>query len=120
EGLKSSELSAGEKILFDITNAILNPAFFIGFAHGTGDRLEAVVPGKVQITRVKSGFLSQWVREHAGFQIIDHDSFGHAAKEGESVLVATEELLHPLAQSKLQVKETAVTKHHDKEGQAPP
>ena len=34
-------------------------------------------------------------------------------------MLAAEELLHPLAQGKLQVEQAAVTEYHDKERQAP-
>ena len=67
EGLKGTDLQPAEKILFDIADAILNPAFFIGFAHRTGDGLEAAMSGKIQITGMKGRFFSQRVREHAGF-----------------------------------------------------
>ena len=49
QGIKVGDLQARQKILFDIADAVFNPALFIALAHSTGGDAKAVMVGKVKI-----------------------------------------------------------------------
>src|SRR5580700_11285457 len=72
-------------------------------------------PCKVQVARMKERPFSGRMLEHSGLRIVD-DNFGrNSAKKLQSVLVSGQEVLCRFAQGKLEVTQSAVAKHHDKE-----
>src|SRR4029077_17921267 len=74
-----------------------------------------VVCCKVQVARMKERPFSGRMLEHSGLRIVD-DNFGrNSAKKLQSVLVSGQEVLCRFAQGKLDIAQSAVTKHHDKE-----
>ena len=119
ERAEGGEFQAVKEVLFDVAHAVLNPPFFIGFTHLTGDGGEAIMSGKVQIARIKARGHARQVLPDTALQVIDHHLGGAAAKELQGVAVAGQELFHALGESELEINHAAVTEHHDKEGQAP-
>src|SRR5208282_2532991 len=92
-------------------------AFFVWPSHVTSTWLEAVVCCKVQVARMKERLFSSRMLEHSGLRIVD-DNFGrNSAKKLQSVLVSGQEVLCRFAQGKLDIAQSAVAKHHDKEGE---
>src|SRR5271165_4997926 len=82
-----------------------------------GNRLHPVVCCKVQVARMKERLFSSRMLEHSGLRIVD-DNFGrNSAEKLQSVLVSGQEVLCRFAQGKLDIAQSAVAKHHDKEGE---
>src|ERR1019366_835808 len=50
---KIRQLQTVEEVLFDVAHAVFNAAFFLGLPDATGPELEAVMVGKIQVTRVE-------------------------------------------------------------------
>ena len=71
-----------------------------------------------QITGVDLSRLPQGMTQDGGFTVVDHHVLGNALEKGESVLVATQEMLLALAQGELDIQKAAVAEHGGKEGQA--
>src|SRR4051794_13003955 len=92
--LEGRDFQAAEEILLHVADTILNPPFFISFPDRTCHGLEAVMSGKVQITGIKLGALSEGMMEDAHLQVVDHDLAGNQTEELQRVTVAREELLH--------------------------
>src|SRR6266436_2649396 len=106
---------AVEEIFLYVPDTGFHTAFFVWPSHVTSTWLEAVVCCKVQVARMKERPFSGRMLEHSGLRIVD-DNFGrNSAKKLQSVLVSGQEVLCRFAQGKLDIAQSAVTKHHDKE-----
>ena len=55
--------------------------------------------------------------QNRGLKIVDHDSFGHGAEKFKRILVTGQEVLHGLADGKLDIHHATVAQDHDKEAQ---
>ena len=119
EQRKVEDFQTGEEVFLDVAHGIFNAAFFMRLADAAGFDAEAVVSGEVLVARIEHGVFADGPAQDGGFQIIDHDFFGHAAEEGEGVLVASQEVLHGFGDGELDVEHPAVAEHHDEEAQAP-
>ena len=77
--------------------------------------MEAVVSCQVQVAWMKEGLFSGRMAQHADLQVVDDDLFAGALKKFKGVPVTAQELLHAFGQGELDVHESAVAEHHDKE-----
>src|ERR1700736_1274341 len=109
------QIQAVEEIFLYIPDTGFDAAFFVWPSHVTSTWLEAVVCCKVEVPGMKERRFSARMLEHSGLRIVD-DNFGrNSAKKLQSVLVSGQEVLCRFAQGKLDIAQSAVTKHHDKE-----
>src|SRR5271169_6779629 len=106
-----------EEIFLYVPDTGFDTAFFVWPSHVTSTWLEAVVCCKVQVPRMKERPFSSRMLEHCGLRIVDEDFGRNSAKKLQSVLVSGQDVLCRFAQAKLGIAQTAVAKHHDKEGE---
>ena len=66
---------------------------------------------------MKKRTFSSRMLEHSGLRVVDEDFVRNAAEKLQSVLVSDQEVLRRFAQAKLDIAQSAVAKHHDKEGE---
>jgi hypothetical protein len=118
-GQRAWKFQAGQEVPFDVADGIFHAAFFVGFAHVAGAGLKAVVSGELQVARMEEGLFAQRVREHTGFQVVDHHGAGSGAKELERVLLAAQKVFERLAEGELHVEHAAVAEQHDEKGEPP-
>src|SRR5205807_6920118 len=119
DGGEGGDVQAVEEIFLYIAHAVFHPPFFVCLAHIAGDGLEAVVSCQVQVAWMKEGLFPRGMAQHADLQVVDDDLFAGALKKFEGVPVTAQELLHTFGEGELEVHESAVAQHHDKEAQAP-
>jgi len=101
-------------------HGFFHASLFVGFAGSARLDGKAVVPGKIQVTRMRHRRLAHRVGEDGGFTVIcDHFS-GNPVKVFKGVLVAGQEVFLRLSQGELDVKLAAVAEHHDKERKPAP
>ena len=118
QGAEVGQLQTGEEILFHIAHPIFHAAFFIALADIAWGNGKATVRGKIEILRIEHRRFPEYACEHGGFEVIDHNFFGNAAKEFKGVLVTREEVFHGLRDGELDIHHAAVAQHDDKEAQA--
>src|SRR5205823_3436443 len=82
-----------------------------------GDRLEAVMSGKIGVARIKERLLASGMAQDADFEVVDHDFLRDAAKELEGMTMAGQEVVHGLGEGELDIEHRAVTEHHEEEGE---
>ena len=111
------QLQAGEEIFLYVPDTAFDTAFFIWPSHVTGTWLEAVVCSKVEVSRMKERPFPGGMLEHSSLRIVDEDFGRNSAEKLQSVLVSGQEVLCRFAQGKLDIAQSAVAKHHDKEGE---
>lgn len=111
------ELLAGEEILLDEADAVLDTALLPTRGDVAGGDLKAPMAGEVEVLGVEDGHYADQALEHGGLQVVDHQARWHGAERGEGVLVAGEEEFHFLRHGELQVHAPAVAQHHQEEAQ---
>jgi hypothetical protein len=93
KGRPGRQFQAAQEVLFDVFHAALHAPFLIALFHAAGSDPKAVVIGEVQVTRIDLSGLAKGVAQDRGFTVVNHDTVGHASKEGERVLMTLEEVL---------------------------
>jgi hypothetical protein len=109
------QLQAVEEVFLYVPDTGFHTAFFVWPSHVTSPWLEAVVCCKVQVARLKERPFSSRMVEHSGLRIVDENFGRDSANKLQSVLVSGKEVLCRFAQGKLDIAQSAVAKHHDKE-----
>ena len=118
EGAKRGDVQAVEEVLLRIPHSVLHAALFVTFSDLAGDRLKAIMGGKIQVAGIKTRGQARGMLQHPGLKIINHDLSGGAAEELQRVAVTGKELFHALQEGELDINHAAVTKHHHKEREA--
>src|SRR5262249_22546603 len=95
----------------------LDSALLVAAGDVAGRDREAVVPGKVGVSRVEHRCDAGEALQNGRLQVVDHDFCGYAAKCGKRMLVAAEEMLHRLRDGELDIHQSAVGEHDDEEGE---
>ena len=102
------ELAQGPEVLAEVGNAAaFDFAFLPGRSHMAGARVEVVVAGEGEKTRVETHQLA-FMLGHGGKQIVIENLPCHAGHEAEGMLVAAQEGFKTLAVSELDVEAAAV------------
>jgi hypothetical protein len=96
DGGQFGELEAGEEILFDIADAGFDTALLIAAGDIAGLDGEAVVAGKIEVTRIEDRCDAGQPLQNRRLKIVDHDPGRHTAKRAERVFVTGEKMLHGL------------------------
>ena len=91
------QFQAVQEVLFDVTDGVFHAPLFLGLTRAAGADLETVMSGKIQVAGIELRGLAEGMTKHGCFAIIDHDFVGHAPEEGESALVAGQEVFLALA-----------------------
>ena len=80
ECCQRADFHAAQEVLLDVTDGVLHAPFFVAPPDITGHRLEAVVSGKIQVARIKSGSLAGDALQHSALQIVVHGAPSASAK----------------------------------------
>src|SRR5271166_2274464 len=86
-------------------------AFFVSPPDITGHRLEAVVCGKIQITRIKDRSVAGEALQNGRLKIVVHSAPGACTVVFQRVAVGGQEAFHTLAQEELHKEQPAITEH---------
>ena len=120
EGRKGRDFQSVKEVLFDVANAVFDPALFVAFTNIAGHGLEAIMSGKVQVTGIEERFLTGGVAHDPDLKIVDHNFLRDAAKELEDSAMAGEKVVNGFGQGEFEVEHPAVTEHHQEEGHTIP
>lgn len=89
----------------------------MGFSHAAGPDFKAPMACEVGIYWIEDRLLAEAMTEHGGFEVVDHDLAGDAAKGLKGVLVTGQEMLHGLGYRELGVECSAVAQNHDEDAE---
>ena len=92
EGVQAGERQPRQEVFLKVTHSIFHAPFFVGFEWAASLDHEAVVAGKVQVTRMQHGRCSKWMGQDRSFAVVDHDLGRNGVKVFEGVLVLS--LIH--------------------------
>jgi hypothetical protein len=100
-----------KKFFWDIADRVLDTPFFISPPDITRHRLEAVVCGKIQITRIKDRSATRETLQYSRLKIVVHNAPSARTKIFQRVAVGGQEAFHTLAQEELHEEQPAITEH---------
>ena len=103
---------AVEEIFLDVTDAVFDAAFFVGFADVAGGDGEAVMGGEIEVAGMKDDRAMSGMFKDGGFAVIDDDTLGDTAEESEGVFLAGKEVFETLFEGEFEVEHAAVAEDH--------
>src|SRR5208283_2136260 len=101
ECFQGTDLQTIEEVPLDVSDRVLDAPFFVTSPDITRHRLEAVVCGKIQITRIKDRSATREALQYSRLKIVVHGAPGTRTVVFQRVTVGGQEAFHTLAQEKL-------------------
>ena len=85
-GRQVAEVVAGQQVALHVMHTALDLALVLRRAHPAGGQEEAVMLGQLLVAALDDRVLVARL-DDGGLEVVQHDAPGHAAEEGEGVLV---------------------------------
>src|ERR1700726_1502136 len=111
ECFQRADLQTIEEVLLNVPDRVFNAPLFVSPPDITGHWLEAVVCGKIQITRIKNRSVTGEPLEDSRLKIIMHGAPRTCTVVFQRVAIGSQEAFHTLAQEELHVEQSAITEH---------
>src|ERR1700732_2836162 len=94
ECFQAADLQTIEEVLLDVSDRVLDAPFFVASPDITRHRLEAVVSGKIQITRIKDRSATRQPLQYSRLKIVVHGAPGTCTVVFQRVTVSGQEAFH--------------------------